>query len=597
MKDQTTILVRNNKIYLTLSKSITYNDIKTKEEITSIGGKWDFDLKCWVYPFTLNIFEELLNVLPDVIINGDLERLIAERAEKERELEGLMAISKSNDKFEFDIPGFKEGISPFDYQKIGIKFASLVSGGMLLGDQMGLGKTIQSIGMGMYLRHQGRCRKVLLVTLASLKFNIPEDIKKFTKESYVVVDGDAEEREVQWNKEAFFYVTNYEVMTEDFGEGREIKDRIDDDEGKRLKNQRKRQDMESRRKRLSRFIGTFDLIVLDEAHAIRAHNSKRTEAIKRFLEVPVRIAMSGTPVDGKLEELHSIMEFVSPGLFPSKSRFIAQHAICDRFGKVTQYVNLDKVKERIRPFYLRRLKTDVMKDLPEMTFQNIYCELSDKEKSVYNDLVSGKHKVTEGCEEVVILMRAKQFCDLPSIVVDGFKEEGCKLKSFKELIDSLVVEGGEKVIIFSQFKQVLTKLTQVIKEMHLNYLVIDGDTDKELRVGYAKRFNEDPDVHVIMGTEAMSTGLNITGSSYVINYDDNWSPAIMGQRAGRAHRYGQKRNVTVINFCVRGTVEEKIRDVLYSKENVSNDLLGDGTEIEVMKRMSKDEMRKLLTKV
>ena len=335
-----------------------------------------------------------------------------------------------------------------------------------------------------------------------------------------------------------------------------------------------------------------DGVLVSNCQMLKSHSSKRSRNVKQ-LRAKFKMALTGTPMDGKLEELHSVMGFVAPGLLGSKMRFFQKHVETDFYGKVTGYKRLSEVTSKIQPFFIRRLKRDVLEDLPDKIYENKVVILSKQEADIYKKLASNGHEATEDAEAVVAVIRCKQFCNWPGMIDDECRKFS-KMDAFKEVLDEVVIENGNQALVFSQYKEMLDVIATHIKGMGLKYLRIDGDTDKRDRADYQKVFKEDKTIDLMIGTEAMSTGLNLTAASYVINYDDNWAPAVMAQREDRAHRIGQLKGVTVINFICKNTIEERIRDVIYAKSKVTATVLGDDIDEMVLKRLGPKDVAKLL---
>jgi len=564
-----------------------------KDKIKNIGGKWDKIFKCWILPFTVGNIQYLLDNLNCTRVSTAVETRLQDQIQREDKLGKIKKMAKTDKPVQFKITGIK--LPLYNYQKLGVLFALTNPSGMLLADDMGLGKTIQAIATACYKKYKEGIKKCLIITPASLKWNWPLEIEKFTDEKYVVIDGPSEERIRQWQRDdVFFYIVNYELVLEDLFGGREYRiDEENDDAFKIAQKMKLRKKAEVRAERLENIRNcVWDMIVIDEIHYMKSHTSKRSKNVKA-LKSRYRMALTGTPMDGKLEELHSVMEFVQPGLFQCKTRFLQRHAVFDFWGKITSYKNINEVRERIQPFFLRRLKKDVMKELPDKIYQNRYVLLSTDEIRTYKDIAKRGHSITEDVQAMVAVIRAKQFCDCPQLV-DIHTKVNSKLEEFKNILRELVIENGHKVIVFSQYAKMCEILIKEIEAMSLKYLYIWGGTDQKRRVDMQEEFNKDPKIDIIIGTDAMSCGLNLTGADYVINYDDFWSPSIMAQREDRSHRIGQKNVVTVINFICRDTIEERIRDVLYNKSKVTAETLGDNTEESILRRLNPRELAQLL---
>ena len=576
-------------------------------KLKRIGMAWIKETRMWVMPLTTENLNSVLGVLKDPIIEASLDEELEKQKEKEAKLRKLAQMSKKDTPVKLRVRGIK--LALFNYQKLGVMFFMANMEGVLFADEMGLGKTLESIATCCYLRYEHGIRHALLVVPAAVKWNWPIEIEKFTNEPYVVIDGSPDDRVKQWSGNwvcsrkpdgnyeykrgtPFFYVTNYELITEDLAGGRDVKVKNTDSPETATRKVRQINRKKKRQAQLAPIKGrTWGCVSLDEAHYIKTHKSKRSRNVKA-LKTDYRIALTGTPLDGKLEELHSIMEFVKPGLFASKTRFLQRHADFDYWGRIVKYKHIDEVRARIAPFYIRRLKKDVKKDLPDKTYLNRYVELSPVERKIYEEIADREHPCSEDTEAMTKVLRCKQFCDHPALVLEDCKSS--KMEAFLEVVEELVVYNGEKVIVFTQYKEMLDLIDEEFGANKLKFLRIDGDTPPKERAAMQEKFNEDSTIDAIIGTEAMSTGLNLVGATYVINYDDNWAPAIMRQREDRAHREGQKNAVTVINFIVRNTIEERIRSVLYDKEVVSSEVLGDETDEMVLKRLGPQDIAKLI---
>jgi len=575
--------------------------------VKSMGAVWHKDSKLWVMPLTPSNLETALERLKNPIIEASLEEALEAKLKKEARLSKIAKLAKKDAPVKMMVPGLK--LPLFNYQKIGVMFSLANSDGVLIADEMGLGKTVQGIASACYKKYHNGCKRCFVIVPAAVKWNWPIEVEKFTDEPYVVIDGVPDERVRQWagkvvcrrqksgkykyvSGEPFFYIVNYELITEDLFGGRTISISEDDPEDVTRKKVKRINAAKQRATQLKHVKSrVWGCIIIDEAHYLKSHTSKRSSHVKQLKGV-FRVALTGTPLDGKLEELHSVMGFVKPGLFTSKHRFLQRHATYDFWGKIVGYKRIDEVREKIRPFFIRRLKKDVMKDLPEKTYQNKYVVLSAQERKIYEAIADRKHEVTVDTEAMVKVIRCKQFCDHPVLIDESCKSS--KMNLFLEIVEELVKYNGEKVIVFTQYKQMLDIIDDELRQMKLRFLRIDGDTTLRRRAEMQEEFNTDPKIDAIIGTEAMSEGLNLQGATYVINYDDNWSPSKMHQREDRAHRQGQKNAVTVINFIVRDTIEERIREVLYDKEVVSAETLGDETDEMVMKRLGPQEIAKLV---
>jgi len=562
-----------------------------KDVAKAIGARWDKPTKTWIAAFTVQNVKFLVENLEDVFIAASVEERLGKDSEIDTKLNQLRALSKKDSPVQLRVPGVN--VALYNYQKLGVLYSTAGMPGVLLGDEMGLGKSIQAIATACWKRANGLAQNCLVITPASLKWNWPLEVEKFTNANYVVIDGTPEERIRQWlRKDVFFYIVNFEMILEDLFGGKEISFDEFDSAATIV---RKEKQLASAKHRMATLAPVrdrlWDMIVIDEAHSIKNHSSKRTKNVKK-LKGKFRMALSGTPMDGKLEDLHSIMDWVAPGLFESRTRFLQKHAEFDFWGRVVRYREIDEVRKRIEPFFLRRLKKDVLKDLPDKVYNDRYVMLPSKEMKIYRSLAERGHEATMDAQAMTAIIRCKQFCDYPGLLKENF--EGAKMEMFREVLQEVVIDNGHKALIFSQYSSMCEVLCRVAEDMGLRYLYIWGDTPKKERAAMQAKFNGDPELNLMIGTEAMSTGLNFTSADYVINYDDAWSPAIMKQREDRAHRIGQKSVVTVVNFICRDTIEERIRSVLDVKGAVSSKALGDETDEQIVARLSVQDIAKML---
>lgn len=567
-----------------------YND---RNLCQSAGCFWDAETKLWKMVFTLKTFETLLKKIPHAFIDPAMKGQLEEQKKKEDKLAEIRRIAKDNEDINFRVMGLNATLFP--YQKLGILYSTVNRNSMLIADSMGLGKSIQGLATALVLKNKGLAKQCLVVTPASLKYNWPLEVAKFTNEKCIVVDGKKpEDRIAQWlDTSAFFKIVNYELVVEDLFGGREYKPQ-EAKTPEELQKQKEKVAKKNMRQRLLSDIKkkVWDVCICDEAHMLKHTDSKRHRAIKA-VKCKTRIFLTGTPMDGRLEELFNLMSILAPGILGSRTSFYNRHVVTDFFGSIKGYKNIPEVQEKIAPFFIRRLKSDVLKQLPDKIYENRVISLSEEEKKIYQAIKKGKHDSVKEAEAVVRAIRCKQFCNFPQMLDPNCKSSS-KLDAFRDVLEEVIQLNGNKAVIFSQYKEMLNVLVKVLDEMHLKYLRIDGDTDKKLRADYQKRFNEDNTIDCIIGTEAMSTGLNLIGANHVINYDDNWQPAIMAQRQDRCHRIGQKDTVTCISFVCKDTIEEHIRSVLYTKDKVTSETLGDGTDEAVLKKLGPKELEDLM---
>ena len=438
--------------------------------------------------------------------------------------------------------------------------------------------TIQGIGIALNKKLFYGARSCLVICPAAVKYNWLNEISKFTHEKALVIDGKVEERYEKWFAPGYFFkITNYEILARDLFYF-EKKDKLGNITSK-----------DTRIPNYDQLINNFfSVMLIDEAHYISSHSAQRTIACKN-MKVKTKIALTGTPIDGKLEGFHSIMEFVKPGLFPGRSKFLDRYAIFDHWGGIKSYVRVDEFKDKISPYYIRRLKKDVLKDLPPMVHQNVYVELNSKAMNEYKKIARRQHKITELEEMIVTIIRCRQFCDMPDIL--GLKMESDKLKALKEILEEVVKENGHKVIIFSQYREAIKRLEVSLKKDYELCLLKDFKNKFEA----SEYFNNTDSCKIILMTDEGNTGLNLPSASYVIHYDQNYSPAVMMQRSARAHRANTKHTVNIINLICKDTIEERVLEAINQKHEFSCNVLDeDLNEMSLGSTLSTKELFNLL---
>jgi len=579
---------------------IELSNIDDKETLKKIGAGWNPNIFRWVLPLSIWNIEWLRdNLKQDYQYSSTIQDFIALRKDIEHDLEQTRQLILKNNDIPFRIKDFK--INPYPYQKLGICYGISHPSGIIIGDEPGLGKTCQAIGIASFLKSRNLIKNCLIITPASLKWNWPIEIDKFTNETYTVIDGkNPQERIERWSNDTFFHIANFELIVEDLFCSRSVNIKASDTKKKMDQKLKKIQTLLAKQEKLKFLVDRgWDCIIVDEAHYIKTHTSKRTKCVKALGQKSrYRFALTGTPLDGCLEDIHSIVEFVDPSVFPPINYTLHRYAIMNQYipGKVDKYIRIDEFKERIKYCFIRRRTKEVLKDLPDIIPQDRFVELSQEERTIYDKLKTGKLSETTSKDDInpmVLALRLKQFCDHPSLI--GFTElESAKYKAFKETLEEIVINNGHKVLVFTQYTTMAEKLINILEELNLKYMYICGDTDKKERADMQAKFNDDKSIDVMLGTDAMSVGLNFTAADVVINYDDAWSPSVMSQRAKRCHRINQKNTVLVINYVCRNTIEERIRHVLLHKTEVINSIADDSADEVILQKLSKKAVKELL---
>jgi non-specific serine/threonine protein kinase len=342
------------------------------------------------------------------------------------------------------------------------------------------------------------------------------------------------------------------------------------------------------------------LVVLDEAQAIKNPDAKQTRAAKR-LRAQAKFALTGTPIENRLGDLWSIFDFLNPGLLGSSKDFTS---LVKQLGE-RPHNPYAPLRELVRPYILRRLKTDktVISDLPDKTEVRAYCQLSRKQAALYEQSVKELTKHLETTDQGIerkglilsFLMRFKQICNHPSQWLgDGAWAEAdsgkwARLRDIAEV----VAAKQEKVLVFTQFREVTAPLAAFLGAIFGRAgLVLHGETPVRNRQELVRRFQEDDSVgFFVLSLKAGGSGVNLTAASHVVHFDRWWNPAVENQATDRAFRIGQKKNVLVHKFVCRGTVEEKIDELIESKQQLSRDLLEGGAELNLTEMKDEELLR------
>ncbi len=452
------------------------------------------------------------------------------------------------------------------YQEVGVRWLHLLSRlglGACLADDMGLGKTIQVLAL-LLVRRKGEAQRIpnLLVAPASLLANWAAEIERFAPSLTALVahpsamPADELESIAQAELDATdLVITSYGSLL-----------------------------------RIPWLRSTaWDLAVLDEAQAIKNPEAKQTRAAKS-LSARARIALTGTPIENRLGDLWSIFDFVNPGLLGSAREF-TRYAKRLASHPGSPYGPL---RDLVRPYILRRLKTDkaVISDLPDKTEVKAYCPLSRKQAALYQQAVKELGDQLEDAEGIrrrglvlAFLMRFKQICNHPSQWLgDGAwgEEDSGKWARLRELAE-VVAAKQEKALVFTQFREVTAPLAAFLGGVFGRPgLVLHGGTAVRKRKELVQRFQDDETVpFFVLSLKAGGSGLNLTAASHVVHFDRWWNPAVENQATDRAFRIGQTKNVLVHKFVCKGTVEEKIDQLIESKKQLSQDLLKGGAELDL----------------
>jgi superfamily II DNA or RNA helicase len=477
----------------------------------------------------------------EVTIYPDAEEYLNRRLFQET-MQALVAeIRKDPDNHPLRTTLLKTPLLP--YQLDGIAFAAGV-GRAILADDMGLGKTIQGVGVAELLAREAGIGRVLVVCPASLKSQWRLEIERFTARPCQLVLGAAEARAAQYGADsAFFTICNYEQVVRDIDSIETVK---------------------------------WDLIILDEGQRIKNWEAKTSRTIKG-LRSPFALVLSGTPLENRLDELYSVVEFIDDRRLGPAFQFFNTYRMVDEKGKILGYKNLDELRARLKPILLRRTRKDVMNDLPARTTEIRRIPPTDEQLVLHN----GQHRIVQSIitkpyiseMDLLRLQKALLLCRMAAnstFLVDknppGYSS---KLEELDLLLDQLTAEEDRKIILFSEWTTMLNLIEPLVDKRGLSYVRLDGSVPQKKRQALMHTFQNDPECKLFMATNAGATGLNLQAANTIVNVELPWNPAILEQRIARAHRMGQKRPVQVYLLVTEETLEENLLVTLATKQELA----------------------------
>ncbi len=440
--------------------------------------------------------------------------------------------------------------------------------GGILADDMGLGKTLQMIAVFEHLRQTRPGATHLVVCPASLVYNWIDEIHRFAPElkaTPIAGTRDARAALIAGGEHADVLVTSYDLFKRDVAAYEAL---------------------------------SIDIAVLDEAQFIKNQSSAAARSVKA-LRCAHRFAMTGTPVENRLSELWSIFDFLMPGFlygYDAFRRELETPIVKHEDGRAQA-----RLRGMVAPFVLRRLKKDVLRDLPAKNEEQRRVPLEGRQRKLYDaQVLKLKRLLNDTSDEdfrhskiqvLAELTRLRQICCDPSLLYDPYEDESAKRDALMELLTTAVA-GGHKVLVFSQFTSMLSLIEADLNREGLSYMLLTGETDKKERLRLANSFNQDQTNVFLISLRAGGTGLNLVGADIVVHYDPWWNYAVEQQATDRAHRIGQTRAVTVYKLIAKDTVEERIVALQDSKRDLAEGILsGDSVSL---KDLSREDLLELI---
>lgn len=492
---------------------------------------------------------------------------------KNKDFKALVRNMKTVEDNDFEVPEKLSSILR-EYQKTGFLWMKTLKNngfGGILADDMGLGKTLQVIT---FLQSEledpeNQNKRCLIVSPASLVYNWQNELERFAPDlSVKVLAGNAKERKEMLEdlQENDVVLTSYDLLRRDI----DLYENI-----------------------------SFGYQVIDEAQYIKNHTTQAAHAVKT-ISADCKLALTGTPVENRLSELWSIFDYLMPGFLYSYKKFREEIEL-----PVVQNAEKDvmeRLHKMIRPFVLRRMKKEVLKDLPDKLEKNMYAKMEGEQQKLYDanvkrlqlllDNQSEEEFKTGKIQILSELTKLRQICCDPALTYENYKGNSAKTDMCMDLILN-AVESGHKILIFSQFTTMLTNLEKRLEAEGISYYTLTGSTSKIKRKEMVEKFNQDDTSVFCISLKAGGTGLNLTSADIVIHYDPWWNLAVQNQATDRAHRIGQKNLVTVYKLIVKGTIEENIVKLQEKKKALADEILnGDGMD---SGSFTKEELLDLLT--
>lgn len=442
----------------------------------------------------------------------------------------------------------------YPYQKEGIRFA-FCAGKSIIADEMGLGKTIQAIGTAELMKNHHFISSVLIVCPTSLKYQWKKEIERFTDSKAVVVEGNHLVRKKLYEAEETYKIVSYNSVCNDI--------------------------------KILKSLHT-DFLIMDEVQRLKNWNTKISRNA-RHIQSEYAVILSGTPLENKLEELYSIMQFVDQFCLGPYYQFIDQTVVKSDTGKVVGYKNLNAIGERMKNVLIRRRKKDVALQLPGRMDKVLFVPMTEQQRDMhdeYQNIVAQlvyKWTRTRFLSEkdrkrlLLLLSQMRMICD-STYILDQKSRYDTKVEETLNILKNVFDSGDEKVVIFSQWERMTRLIAKELDELGVRYEYLHGGVPSEARKNLVDNFTELPESRVFLSTDAGSTGLNLQVASILINLDLPWNPAVLEQRIARIYRIGQKRNIQVINLVASQTIEERMLSTLNFKTSLFEGILDNGED-------------------
>ena len=445
-------------------------------------------------------------------------------------------------------------VNLYPYQKEGIRFAAK-AGKAIIADEMGLGKTIQAIGTTELLRKEGLIGSVLILCPTSLKYQWRSEIKKFTDAEVFVIEGSHLKRKEAYNRPEPYKIISYNSAANDI-----------------------------------KILGSLqtDMLIMDEVQRLKNWNTQISRAARK-IESDYSVILSGTPLENKLDELYSIVEFVDNFRLAPYYLFKDKHIITDETGKVLGYKNLNDIGKKLSDILIRRRKKDVKLQMPERSDKNLFIPMTNEQMEMHQEWQNqvrilvlkwrSMHFLSDKDRKrlLLFLSQMRMVCD-SSYILDQKTRYDTKVDECVNIISNIISEDGEKVVVFSQWERMTRLIAKELEKKEIGFEYLHGGVPSEKRKNLVDNFMNEPSSRVFLSTDAGSTGLNLQSAATIINIDLPWNPAVLEQRIGRIYRLGQQNNIQVINLVTPDSIEQEMLGKLRFKTSMFEGVLDDGED-------------------
>lgn len=442
----------------------------------------------------------------------------------------------------------------FPYQKEGVRFA-FRAGKAIIADEMGLGKTIQAIGTAELMRKYSHISSALIVCPTSLKYQWKKEIERFTDAEAVVVEGGPLVRRELYGAKEFYKIVSYNAVCND------------------IKYLKKLQ---------------TDFLIMDEVQRLKNWNTQISKAARR-IESDYAVILSGTPLENKLEELYSIVQFVDQYCLGPYYRFMDRTVVKSETGKIVGYKNLNEIGKELKNVLIRRRKKNVSLQLPGRMDKMLFVPMTEQQRSIHEEFQSSVAQLVYKWSKMrflsekdrkrllLMLSQMRMVCD-STYILDQKTRHDTKVEEAMNILKNVFENGNEKVVLFSQWERMTRLIASELDALGMRYEYLHGGVPSVARKKLVENFMELPECRVFLSTDAGSTGLNLQAASILINLDLPWNPAVLEQRIARIYRIGQRKNIQVINMVASQTIEERMLSTLNFKSSLFEGVLDNGND-------------------